>query len=196
MRFYFLLSYTIKSAYTDGDDSPACPRPNCGDDAEYVMYQQEWDASNRPQHVRRQWSQRQEDVLGAVTFGASMEDADQQREHQSVRVTGYLCDPNTLLRVWCVLGSRSASTATSTRRVALSTVRLALPASLCEAMPFLRCSSMVPAGGRSLVSPMRLRECHHDSACPGSSDDHGLCAAQAEAVRKSVAMTEVVSRCV
>ena len=41
---------------------------NCRDDAEYFMLRQQWDSVNRPQHQRRIWSPRQEEVLGAVAY--------------------------------------------------------------------------------------------------------------------------------
>ena len=111
---------------------------NCGDDA--VIYQQAWDATNRPQNVRRQWSPRQGDVLSAVAFAVTMEDAEQQRQHKRRLFVSQGISVTRKLRCKCqrVLGPRSASIATSTRRVALSTVRLALAASLCVPMQLLR----------------------------------------------------------
>jgi len=47
---------------------------NCSDDAEYEMYKQQWDTINRPQCVRQKWSQRQEEVIGAVAFAVSVHD--------------------------------------------------------------------------------------------------------------------------
>ena len=55
---------------------------NCTDDAEYVMLRQQWDSVNRPQHQRRTWSPRQEEVLGAVAYAVSLDDEEQKRQHQ------------------------------------------------------------------------------------------------------------------
>ena len=59
-----------------------CRVRNCRDDVEYHMYQQQWDTINRPQHVRRTWSPRQEEVLGAVAFAVSLDDEEQKRLHK------------------------------------------------------------------------------------------------------------------
>ena len=58
-----------------------CSVRNCRDDVEYHMYQQQWDTINRPQHVRRTWSPRQEEVLGAVAFAVSLDDELQKSQH-------------------------------------------------------------------------------------------------------------------
>ena len=58
-----------------------CRVRNCRDDVEYHMYQQQWYTINRPQHVRRTWSPRQEEVLGAVAFAVSPDDEEQKRQH-------------------------------------------------------------------------------------------------------------------
>ena len=55
---------------------------NCRDDAEYFMLRQQWDSVNRPQHQRRTWSPRQEEVLGAVAYAVSLDDEEQKRQHQ------------------------------------------------------------------------------------------------------------------
>ena len=58
-----------------------CRVRNCRDDVEYHMYQQQWDTINRPQHVRRTWSPRQEEALGDVAFAVSLDDEEQKRQH-------------------------------------------------------------------------------------------------------------------
>ena len=55
---------------------------NCSDEAEYDMYKQQWDSINRPQYVRRVWSPRQEEVLGAVLFAVSLDDEEAKRQHR------------------------------------------------------------------------------------------------------------------
>ena len=55
---------------------------NCSDEAEYEMYKQQWDSINRPQYVRRVWSPRQEEVLGAVLFAVSLDDEEAKRQHR------------------------------------------------------------------------------------------------------------------
>ena len=55
---------------------------SCRDDAEYVMLRQQWGSLNRPQHQRRTWSPRQEEVLGAVAYAVSLDDEHQKRQHR------------------------------------------------------------------------------------------------------------------
>ena len=59
-----------------------CRVRKCRDDVEYHMYQQQWDTITRPQHVRRTWSPRQEEVLGAVAIAVSLDDEEQKRQHK------------------------------------------------------------------------------------------------------------------
>ena len=55
---------------------------NCADDAEYEMLRQQWDHVNWPRYQRRQWSPRQEEVLGVVAYAVSLDDEEQKRQHK------------------------------------------------------------------------------------------------------------------
>ena len=88
-----------------------CRVRNCRDDVEYHMYQQQWDTINRPQHMRRTWSQRQEEVLGAVAFAVSLDDEEQKRQHTRRLVVSFaacLSKPGRRrpTRYWSPVGSR------------------------------------------------------------------------------------------
>ena len=55
---------------------------NCADDAEYHMLTDQWDTINRPAYVRRIWSPRQEEALGAVAFFVALDDEEAKRQHR------------------------------------------------------------------------------------------------------------------
>ena len=60
---------------------------NCEDEVQYEFYKQQWDTIRRPPYVQRQWSQRQEEVLSAVSQALSLDD-EEERRTQTVQTGG------------------------------------------------------------------------------------------------------------
>ena len=54
---------------------------HCSSDEEYRMLRAQWDCINRPGYVRKTWSVRQQEVLGAVVYFISLDDEEARRAH-------------------------------------------------------------------------------------------------------------------